>query len=315
MKGVFDKDHVVSIRDFTVDEIDTVLDYAEEMVPIAKGGKKSKEMEGKILATLFFEPSTRTMLSFQAAMQRLGGNTIGFSNPKESSVKKGETLADTILVTSSYADIVVLRHPQEGAARLASKFSGKPVINAGDGAGQHPTQTLLDLFTIRDEMGSIEDNHIGIAGDLKYGRTVHSLTNALAMYDAELTFIAPPGLQMPDEIIKALKKDGIEYHQVNDMGSVIDDLDVLYLTRIQRERFPTEEEYEKVASSYNVNQSMLGDVREDMIIMHPLPRVDEISPDVDTTKHARYFEQAANGVPTRMALMSLLLETHKEVIE
>ncbi len=315
MKGVFDKDHVVSIRDFTVDEINTVLDYAEKMVPIVKGDKISREMEGKILATLFFEPSTRTMLSFQAAMQRLGGSCIGFANPKQSSVKKGETLADTLTVTSSYADIVVLRHPQEGAARLASKFSSKPVINAGDGAGQHPTQTLLDLFTIRDEMGNISNNHIGIAGDLKYGRTVHSLTNALAMYDTELTFIAPPGLQMPDEIIKKLKKDGIEYHKADDMEAVIDDLDVLYLTRIQRERFPTEEEYEKVASIYNVNRNMLENVKEDMIVMHPLPRVDEISPDVDDTKHAKYFEQAANGVPTRMAIMSLLLETYKEAME
>ena len=313
MKGVFNKDHVVSIREFTVDEIDTVLDHAEKMVPIASGEKKSKEMDGKILATLFFEPSTRTMLSFEAAMQRLGGDTLGFSNPTQSSVKKGETLADTLKVTSSYADIVVLRHPQEGAARMASKFSDKPIINAGDGAGQHPTQTLLDLFTIRDEMGGIDGNNIGIAGDLKYGRTVHSLTNALSMYDTELTFIAPQSLQMPEEIIKGIKAEGIDYHVVDDLESVIDDLDILYMTRIQRERFPIEEEYEKVASSYNINRSMLENVKEDMIIMHPLPRVDEISPDVDDTKHARYFQQAANGVPTRMAIISLLLRSNEEV--
>ncbi len=312
---MFDKDHVVSIREFKREEIDTVLDYAKEMLPVSKGERISHELDGKILATLFFEPSTRTMLSFEAAMIRLGGRIIGFSNPKQSSVKKGETLADTIRMASSYADIIVLRHPQEGAARLASKFSSKPVINAGDGAGQHPTQTLLDLFTIREEMGNIPDNHIGIAGDLKYGRTVHSLTHALSVYGTELTFIAPDALQMPNEITKELEQEGVEYQKTDELESMIDDLDVLYMTRIQRERFPNEEEYEKVASSFNINRSMLDDVKDDMIIMHPLPRVDEISPDVDHTKYAKYFQQAANGVPTRMALISLLLDNHLEVKE
>ncbi len=308
---MFNKDHVVSIREFEREEIDTILDHAVKMVPIARGEKKSLELEGKVLATLFFEPSTRTMLSFEIAMKRLGGQTIGFANPSQSSVKKGETLADTVRMASSYADIIVLRHPQEGAARLASKFSSKPVINAGDGAGQHPTQTLLDLFTIKEEKGRISGNHIGIAGDLKYGRTVHSLTHALSMYGGEMTFIAPEGLQMPDELTGELEREGIGYHKTEDLESVIDQLDVLYMTRIQRERFPNEEEYEKVASSFNLHRGMLDDVKDDMIIMHPLPRVDEISPDVDDTKHARYFQQAANGVPTRMALICLLLDRNR----
>ncbi len=308
MIEMFDKDHVVSIKEFKREEIDTVLDNAKEMLPVAEGERISHELDGKILATLFFEPSTRTMLSFEAAMIRLGGRIIGFSNPKQSSVKKGETLADTIRMASSYADIIVLRHPQEGAARLASKFSSKPVINAGDGAGQHPTQTLLDLFTIREEKGGISGKHIGIAGDLKYGRTVHSLTHALAMYGVELTFIAPEALQMPKENTRELKREGIEYKKAPGLESVIDELDVLYMTRIQRERFPNEEEYEKVASGLKLDTDMLENVRDEMIIMHPLPRVDEISSDVDHTKYAKYFQQAANGVPTRMALMSLLLD-------
>ncbi len=290
-----------------MDEIGYVLDKAELMEPIAQGRESTDILRGKILANLFFEPSTRTMLSFEAAMKRLGGNTIGFASPDVSSSKKGETLADTITVTSSYADIVVLRHPQEGAARLASKFSSKPVLNAGDGAGQHPTQTLLDLYTIRKEKGEISGNKIGIAGDLKYGRTVHSLTTALSMYGTEMTFIAPPPLQMPKEILRRLTDGGIEYEQQEDIGKAVEDLDVLYVTRIQRERFPNEEEYLKIADSYNVNLETLENAMDDLIIMHPLPRVDEISPEVDDTPFARYFEQAANGIPIRMALLSLLM--------
>ncbi len=305
--AVFEKKHVVSVRDFSTSDIEIVLDRAEEMLPILGGKKEGNSLEGKILANLFFEPSTRTMLSFEAAMKRLSGQTIGFANPEVSSVKKGETLADTIRVASSYADIVVLRHPQEGAATLASKFSTTPVINAGDGAGQHPTQTLLDLFTIRKERGDISDNHIGIAGDLKYGRTVHSLTQALAMYDTELTFLAPSSLQMPREILRKLDEGGIQYWLKDDIGDAISELDVLYVTRIQRERFPNEEEYLHVASSYNINLETVENAKESLVIMHPLPRVDEISPEVDNTDYARYFEQAANGIPIRMALLELLL--------
>lgn len=300
--------HIVSIKELSVDDIEPILDLAEEMQPIAEGKKKSNDLEGEILATLFFEPSTRTRLSFEAAMKRLSGKCIGFARAGTSSVKKGETLADTIRVAAGYADIIVLRHPQEGSAQLAADFSEKPILNAGDGAGHHPTQTLLDLFTIRKEMGGISDNHIGLAGDLKYGRTVHSLTNALSKYESEMTFIAPKSLQLPDEIKTDLKEKGIEYHETKNLEEVIDELDILYMTRIQRERFPSDEDYQEVASTYNVNNEMLNKAKENLKIMHPLPRVDEISADVDDTEHARYFEQAANGVPIRMALLKLLLE-------
>ncbi|MFW6197195.1 MAG: aspartate carbamoyltransferase [Thermoplasmatota archaeon] len=300
--------HIVSIKELSVDDIEPILDLAEEMVPIAEGKKKCDDLDGKILATLFFEPSTRTRLSFEAAMKRLSGKCIGFARAGTSSVKKGETLADTVRVAAGYADIIVLRHPQEGAAQLAADFSDKPVLNAGDGAGHHPTQTLLDLFTIRKEVGSISNNHIGLAGDLKYGRTVHSLTNALSKYESEMTFIAPQSLQLPDEIKTDLEDKGIEYHETENLEDVIDKLDVLYMTRIQRERFPSDEDYQEIASTYNVNSEMLKKAKDDLKVMHPLPRVDEISADVDDTEHARYFEQAANGVPIRMALLKLLLE-------
>ncbi len=310
MKDVFEKDHIVRIKDFTRDELTTVFDLAEEMIPIAEGKKKNNDLEGKLLANLFFEPSTRTRLSFEGAMKRMAGRCIGFAEPGTSSAKKGETLADTIRVAAGYADIIVLRHPHEGAAQLAANFSEVPIINAGDGAGRHPTQTLLDLFTIKREMDSISGNHIGIAGDLKYGRTVHSLTNALSMYDTKLTFISPPSLRMPEEIIDELKDKGIHHTEVEEIDEVLEELDILYMTRIQRERFPSEEDYENVARSYHLENDMLRDrdVNEDLTIMHPLPRVDEINADVDMTPHAKYFQQAANGVPVRMALLKLLME-------
>ncbi len=306
----FKKDHVVRIKDFTLDEMSTVFDLAEKMIPVAEGKKKNDDLEGKLLATLFFEPSTRTRLSFEGAMKRMSGSCIGFAEPGTSSAKKGETLADTIRVAAGYSDIIVLRHPHEGAAQLAANFSDVPIINAGDGAGRHPTQTLLDLFTIKREKGSISGNHIGIAGDLKYGRTVHSLTNALSMYDTELTFISPPSLRMPDEITDALGRKGIEHKEVDGIEDVLDELDILYMTRIQRERFPSEQDYEKVAKTYLIEKHMLEDemCKEDLTIMHPLPRVDEIAADVDLTSHAKYFDQAANGVPIRMALLKLLSE-------
>lgn len=312
MVSKFNKKHVVSVKDFTLEEINLVLDLAEEMTDIAEGKRKDHSLDGKILGTLFFEPSTRTRLSFESAMKRLGGSCIGFARAGTSSVKKGETLADTIQVIASYVDVIVLRHPQEGSARLASKFSNKPILNAGDGAGQHPTQTLLDLFTIREEKGRIKNKKIGIAGDLKYGRTVHSLTHALSMYGCDLTFIAPPSLQIPDEIIKDIEKMGIDYHKEENILDPLPELDVLYMTRIQRERFPSEEEYQKVAETYTIKKSMLEDADDELTIMHPLPRVDEISADVDETKYAKYFKQAANGVPIRMALLRLLTEGYDE---
>jgi len=298
---------LVSIRDLTVPQMNRIMDLAREMVPIAKGKKKSKLLDGRILATLFYEPSTRTKLSFESAMMRLGGRVIGFSDPKSSSVAKGETLADTIRMADSYSDLIVLRYRHEGAARLAADFSEVPVINAGDGAGQHPTQTLLDLFTMREEMGSIKGKHIALLGDLKYGRTVHSLAEALTMFGAELSFISPEGLEMPAETIENVKKMGAEPYITTSVEDVIGDVDILYVTRIQKERFADLAEYKKVAGSFQVNIELLDKAKKSMRVMHPLPRVSEISPEVDSTPHALYFKQAFNGVPVRMALMALIM--------
>lgn len=298
---------VVSIRDFSREQIEHVLKLAEKMVPIAKGEERSVLLEGHVLGSLFYEPSTRTRLSFNAAMTRLGGRVLGFDQPSGSSVAKGETLADTIRMIDSYCDVIVLRHPQEGAARLAAHFAKHPVFNAGDGAGQHPTQTMLDLFTIRKEKKKVEGNHVVLVGDLKYGRTVHSLSEALAMFGAELTFVAPPSLQIPKEHLKQIESTGHKPKLSGSLEEVVKDADVLYVTRIQKERFPDPAEYQKVAGMYRIDLNMIKDVKKDLIIMHPLPRVGEIAPEVDATPHARYFEQAFNGVPVRMALLGLVM--------
>lgn len=298
---------VVSIDDLTIEEIEGIMDYASRMVPIAKGEKKSRALEGKILSALFFEPSTRTRLSFESAMLRLGGRVLGFAEPGATSAKKGETLADTVRMAEAYSDVIVLRHPKEGAARLAARFSSRPVINAGDGAGQHPTQTLLDLFTIKSEKGKIRGINVNLVGDLKYGRTVHSLAHALAMFGAELTFTAPKELQMPEHVVKKVKSLGVKPRIESSLEDSISDADVIYVTRIQRERFPDIAEYEKVAGAYRIDRNVLEKAKKDMILMHPLPRVNEIAPEVDSMPHARYFVQAFNGVPVRMALLSLVL--------
>ncbi|NLK26499.1 MAG: aspartate carbamoyltransferase [Euryarchaeota archaeon] len=298
---------VVSIRDLSREQIEQVMDLAQKLVPYAKGEMTTKAMEGKIMGNLFFEPSTRTRLSFESAMVRLGGRFVEIAHPTSSSVVKGETLADTVRMVEGYADAIVLRHPHEGAARLAAKYSSKPVINAGDGAGQHPTQTLLDMFTIQQEAGAIAGKNVVIVGDLKYGRTAHSLAEALGMFGAELTFVAPPLLQMPKETLNQLESAGIKPKLFSDLKDVISEADVLYVTRIQRERFPDPSEYLKVAGSYRVDNALLHEAKKDLVIMHPLPRVDEIAPEVDYTENARYFQQAFNGVPVRMALIMLVL--------
>ena len=298
--------HTVSVRDFCREDIEHILDLADSMVPIARGEKSSDLMKGKIMATLFFEPSTRTRLSFESAMLRLGGEVLGFADPNASSAKKGETLADTIRMASAYSDLIVLRHPQEGAARLASKFSDVPIINGGDGAGQHPTQTLLDLLTIRRETGKIDGRKVALVGDLKYGRTVHSLTYALAMFDVELTFVAPPSLQMPSEVVELAQQMGAKTSKADTVEEIVGDADVIYVTRIQRERFPDPAEYQKVAHVYEITPELLENAKKTAIVMHPLPRVKEISPEVDGTRYAAYFKQAFYGVPTRMALISLV---------
>lgn len=298
---------VLSIRDFSRSDIQLVLKTAKKLVPIAVGSRRSRSLEGRILATLFYEPSTRTRLSFESAMARLGGRVLGFSGAEGTSVQKGETLADTIRMVEAYSDAIVLRHPHEGAARLAAEFTEKPVINAGDGAGQHPTQTLLDLYTIWDEKGSIEGQNVVLVGDLKYGRTVHSLTYALAELGAHLTFVSPPTLEMPREILETVKERGLSFRVAHRLHEVVRDADVLYVTRIQKERFPDPQEYEAVVGSYRIDGDVLRDAKRGLIIMHPLPRVAEIAPEVDRTKHAVYFKQAFNGVPVRMALLDLIL--------
>lgn len=302
----YDKD-IVSIRDLTREQIELILDLSEEMIPYARGEKKTHTLDGRILGNLFFEPSTRTRLSFESAAHRLGADVIDVSQMSMTSIAKGETLADTIRMVDTYCDVIVLRHPHEGAARLAAKFSENPVINAGDGAGSHPTQTLLDLFTMRREKGSLDGLNIVLVGDLKYGRTVHSLADALTMFGAKLTFVAPESLQMPADIMEHLRAKGCNPVQTDDLESTIADADVLYVTRIQRERFPDPAEYSKVAGTYRIDNAMLREARNDAIVMHPLPRIDEIAPEVDGTEHAKYFEQAFNGIPVRMALLCSIL--------
>jgi len=297
---------IISIKDFSKNEINYILNYAKEMVTYAKGEKYKDIMKGKVLSTLFFEPSTRTRLSFESSMSRLGGKIIGFADPGATSQKKGESLADTIRMADAYSDAIVIRHPQEGAARLAAEFAESPVLNAGDGAGRHPTQCLLDLFTILTEKKKIGKNKVVLLGDLKYGRTVHSLAYALSLYGVELTFVSPGSLKMPKEVNNECKKLGVEPNQTTNLEKAIRDADVLYVTRIQKERFPDAEEYNKVVGIYKIDNELLSNAPDDLIVMHPLPRVTEIDPEVDKTPHALYFKQAFNGVPVRMALLSLV---------
>lgn len=294
------------MRDFSRDEIDAILNKVKQFEPMARG-KRSDLLSGKLLATLFYEPSTRTRLSFETAMKRLGGEVIDLGALEASSVAKGETLADTIRVIGNYADAIVLRHPREGAARMAAEYSKIPIINAGDGAGHHPTQTLLDLYTIMRE-SNLSGLKIAIVGDLKYGRTVHSLAYALSLYHADMTLISPKQLAMPDTIKRDLKKQGAIVSETSNIEDVIGDVDVLYVTRIQKERFPDPAEYQKVAGSYRITEELLKSARDNLIIMHPLPRVDEIDPAVDRTRYARYFEQSFYGVPVRMALLAIAME-------
>ncbi|MDD1662085.1 MAG: aspartate carbamoyltransferase [Methanomicrobiales archaeon] len=292
--------HIISIRDFSRRDLDHLLDRAEDF---AKEGYDRNLLAGKIVALLFFEPSTRTRMSFASAMARLGGTSISVDSVEASSIAKGETLADTIRVVSGYTDAIVLRHPKEGAARLASEFAEVPVINAGDGAGQHPSQTLLDLFTIRKSM-EIDGLEVGILGDLRYGRTAHSLAYALSLYNVTVHAIAPKGLEFPEGLRHELQERGMKVKAHSDVRTIIRDLDVLYITRIQKERFPDLGSYYDVASSYRITPETLHGVKDRLILLHPLPRVDEIDPRLDSTPHARYFEQSRNGVPVRMALLS-----------
>jgi len=293
---------IVSINDFSKADILHILKVSQEMEK-----DKSDLLMGKILSVLFFEPSTRTRLSFESAMYRLGGKVIGFSDEKVSSVRKGETIWDTVKMAEQYSDVIVIRSPIEGSARLAAEASSVPVINGGDGANQHPTQTLLDLYTIQKARGKLDGLKVGFLGDLKYGRTVHSLAIALSHWKIDLYFIAPDALQMPEHYLKDLKEKGIKCRQTKDVFTVSKELDILYVTRIQQERFPEPMEYEKYKHAYRLDQTLLNYIKEDLKILHPLPRVGEISPELDDTKHAVYFEQAGNGVTVRKAILALVL--------
>jgi aspartate carbamoyltransferase catalytic subunit len=297
-------DHLLSAKQLTRRDIEAVLDRAAEIA--ADPGAVADAHSDRLLGLCFFEPSTRTKMSFDAAMKRLGGGTIDMGSVDSSSVKKGESLADTVRVIEGYADAMVLRHPSEGSATLASEFVDVPVLNAGDGAGQHPTQTLLDLYTIRENAG-FEDLTVGIMGDLKYGRTVHSLAHALTNFDASQHFISPESLGLPRSVRYDLHEEGAQVREHTGIEAVLETLDVLYVTRIQRERFPDENEYRQVAGEYRIDADLLAGADDELTVMHPLPRVDEISADVDGTTRATYFEQAHNGVPVRMALLDLML--------
>ena len=293
---------LITMDDLTNKEITDLLDNAERLLPIAKGEVHLPLLEGKVLANMFFENSTRTRMSFESAMKRLGGSVLNFSSAG-SSVAKGETLYDTMQMIDGYADIAAIRHPRQGAAQYTADAIDIPVLNAGDGAGNHPTQTLLDLFTIREAHGTLEGLNVVLVGDLRYGRTVHSLSHALVRFGATLTLVSPDSLRIPSEIVSDLTADGAKVTETADLTATIDDADVIYMTRIQKERFPDEDEYSKVAGIYMLTASDLAGAKGNMIIMHPLPRVNEIHPSVDATRHARYFQQAFNGVVARMALL------------
>ncbi len=295
---------IVSIRDFSRQEMDYVLEMAEVMEPLAKHG--SDMLSGKIMATMFFEPSTRTRLSFESAMTRLGGTALGFTETKGTSVEKGENLADTVRVVESYADVLVVRHPLEGAARLAAEFAKVPVINAGSGAEEHPTQALLDLFTIRKELGAVDGLNVGLVGDLRFGRTVHSLAYALSQYKVRLFMISPDILRMRREVLEEVSKR-ISVKETPSLMEHFSELDVIYMTRVQKERFADLAEYEKVKGSYRLNAEQLTKAKKSAIVMHPLPRLDEIGADVDATGHAKYFQQVWYGLVLRMGLLGLVL--------
>ncbi|PLX06446.1 MAG: aspartate carbamoyltransferase [Marinilabiliales bacterium] len=294
---------LISISDFSKEEYFKILDLAEEF----QKNPNQKLLDNHVVASLFFEPSTRTRLSFETAIQRLGGRVIGFSEASSSSVSKGESLKDTILTVSRYADLIIMRHPIEGSARHASDVTDIPVINAGDGSNQHPTQCMLDLYSIRKTQGTLENLNLFLVGDLKYGRTVHSLLQAMAQFNPVFNFVSPPSLRMPQEYKNFLDERGIKYYEHDQLDENINHADVVYVTRVQKERFSDPMEYEKVKNAYILKNSMLKDTKENLKILHPLPRVNEISTDVDSNNKAYYFDQAENGVYTRMAIMALML--------
>lgn len=298
--------NLISMQDLDRKMIDRILDVAAKMEDVAI--KRSRDLESKIMATLFFEASTRTRLSFESAIQRLGGSVLGFAEASVSSAgMKGETLADTIRTVERYADVIVIRHPLDGSARVAAEFSSIPVINAGSGSEEHPTQALLDLYSIKKMKGKIDGITISLCGDLKYGRTVHSLGMGLGHYDVSIKLAAPPSLRMKPAIVEEMKRAGVEVKEVDSVEEAMKDVDVVYMTRIQKERFPDVREYDKVKGRFRISEEHIPLLREDAIILHPLPRVDELSSDIDETPHAKYFDQVYSGVILRMAVLKMIL--------
>ena len=297
--------NIISVRDLDQQKLELIFDATNKIINMSQD-KRGEIARGKTLGYLFFEPSSRTRLSFESAMALLGGMSVGIADATSSSIHKGETLGDTGKVISSYCDVLVLRHSLDGSSRFAAEISSKPVINAGSGTEEHPTQTIQDLFTIKKEKKKIDGLKIGIAGDLKYGRTVYSLLYGLRNYDVDIHLISPESLRIRSDSTYDIKKE-LSYTESSSIDEYIDDLDVLYVTRIQKERFPDEEEYAKVKGSYVIGSDMVKKMKDDAIILHPLPRIDEISTDVDNTKQAKYFEQAEYGKYTRAALLGLIL--------
>ena len=302
----FSQNGIISIRDLSKDDLEKIYSKTNEIMEM-KAEQRQEMARGKTLGYLFFEPSTRTTLSFQSAMALIGGTSFGIADATSSSIKKGESLADTVKIMSGYADVIVLRHSLDGASKFAAEISTKPVINAGSGTTEHPTQAILDLYTIKKELGKIDGKNIGIVGDLKYGRTVYSLLYGLSNYDVNVHLISPESLKIRTDFTYNLKGN-LSYTESEDLDEYIEDLDVLYVTRIQKERFLDEEEYLKVKGSYIIGQDVVNKMKKDAILLHPLPRLDEISTDVDFTKQARYFQQAEYGKFTRAAILSLLLQ-------
>ncbi len=297
------KQHLISIRDLDRDDITSILDEAEKF----KKQPFPDLLKGKLLGICFFEPSTRTRLSFESAMKRLGGDVIGFTDDKSTSLQKGESLHDTIKIVSGYVDAIVIRHPLMGAAKLAADVTEKPIINAGDGANEHPTQTLLDLFSIRESQGTLDRLHVAWMGDLKNGRAVHSLVQASAYFNIRMYFISPPSLELPEDICRELKNASVLFSFHQSLDEVIDKLDILYMTRIQKERMLSANELPFSRKGYFLKPALLENAKPNLRILHPLPRVDELDPSVDETGHAYYFQQACNGIPVRQAVLKLLL--------
>jgi len=304
--GFYGQD-IISVRQFTRDNLDYIFGVADEMRAVVRRVGSTDLLKGHVLACVFYEPSTRTSSSFIAAMSRLGGSVIPINEVRYSSVTKGESLPDTIRTLESYADVIVLRHPEIGASEVAAKYARKPIINAGDGVGEHPTQALLDLYTIRTDLGKIDGLHVAMVGDLRYGRTVHSLARLLCLYDVRMTFVSPEILRLPLDVMNEVKDHNLPVRETYDVSDVMADADVLYVTRVQRERFADQAQYDEVKDCYVITPELMDKAKEQMVVMHPLPRVNEISYAIDDDPRAAYFRQMENGMYIRMALLAAVL--------